>query len=328
VTARQHPRFAVARGKLAGVNLQKKLTVVDCALYLTEQQDTSFGRKSCINTWTKVDWMKNRLQGSRQLYFFSSLTMLALLACPLRATAQAADTPWPGLQKSYFGGKKLEAAPFVHLTAPARAASGEQVPFAFSIDHPMTAKRYIKSVTVFVDANPVPLTAVFHFNPQSGKAEISSRIRFESDSLVHVVAESSDGRFYVNAIGVKASGGCGGTTSGDDPAVMAAAGKMKMALDGPLKLGGVNQARLLIRHPMYTGLQRNLSTNGFRPAFFINKIEVTYNGKPVMTADTFIGISENPFIQFGFVADQPGALQAVIHDNEGGSFRQSLDIRG
>ena len=272
--------------------------------------------------------MKNRLQASRRrLFVFSSLTMLVLLACPLPATAQATDTLWTALQKSYFDDKKLEAAPFIRLTAPARAASGEQVPFAFSIDHPMTAQRYIKSVTLFVDANPEPLTAVFHFNPQNGKAEISTRIRFESDSLVHVVAESSDGHFYVNAVGVKASGGCGGTTAGDDPAVMAAAGKMKMALDGPLKLGDVNQARLLIRHPMYTGLQRNLSSNAFRPAFFINKVEVMYNGKPVMTADTFIGISENPFIQFGFVADQPGALQVVIHDNEGRSFRQSLDVR-
>lgn len=273
--------------------------------------------------------MKNRLQGWRCVYFFSGLTTLALLACPLRATAQAADAPWAALQKSYFEGKKLEAAPFVHLTAPARAASGDQVPFAFSIDHPMTATHYIKSVTLFVDANPVPLTAVFHFNPGSGKAEISTRIRFESDSPVHVVAESNDGRLYVNEVAVKASGGCGGTTPGDNAAVLAAAGKMKIALDGLFKPGAINKARLLIRHPMYTGLQRDLSTNGFRPAFFIDKIDVAYNGKPVMTADTSIGISENPFIEFGFVGEQQaGALQVVIHDNQGATFRQSLDIGG
>jgi sulfur-oxidizing protein SoxY len=270
--------------------------------------------------------MKNRPQHARCLYFFFSLTTLASLACPLPALAQAEDAPWTALQTSYFPGKKLEAAPFIHLTAPARAASGDQVPFAFSIDQPMTAKQYIKSVTMFVDANPVPLTAVFHFTPESGKAEISTRIRFESDSLVHVVAESNDGRFYVNAIPVKASGGCGGTAPGDDAAAMAQAGKMKVALDGPFKPGGVNKARLLIRHPMYTGLQRDLSTNGFRPAFFINKIAITYNGKPVMTADTSIGISENPSIQFGFVADKPGALQIVLHDNKGATFRQSMDI--
>ena len=272
--------------------------------------------------------MKNRVSRVLGGYFYCVLTMLALLAGPPQATAQALESPWAALQKTYFDGKNLEEAPFVRLTAPARAASGEQVPFAFSIDHPMTETRYIKSVSVFVDANPVPLTAVFHFNPSSGKAEISSRIRLESDSLVHVVAESSDGRLYVNAIAVKASGGCGGPTAGDDPAVMAAAGKMKMALDGPLKLGDVNQAKLLIRHPMYTGLQRNLLTNGFRPAFFINKIEVTYQDKPVMTADTFIGISENPSIEFSFVATGPGALRVVIHDNEGRTFSQSMDAPG
>lgn len=272
--------------------------------------------------------MKNRLQGARCLVYSLSLTTLALLACPLPSPAQEADASWAALQKSYFPGKKLEAAPFVRLTAPARAASGDQVPFAFSIDHPMTAKRYIKSVTVFVDTNPVPLTAVFHFNPQSGKAEISTRIRFESESPVHVVAESNDGRFYVNATTVKASGGCGGPALGDNAETAALAGKMKIALDGPFKPGDVNKARLLIRHPMYTGLQRDLTTNGFRPAWFIDKIDVTYKGKPVMTADTSIGISENPSIAFGFVADGPGALQVAIRDNQGATFRQSLDIGG
>jgi sulfur-oxidizing protein SoxY len=283
--------------------------------------------KSGIHTRIKVDLMNTRLQGARSR-LFCSLATVAMFACPQGVLAQEAAPSWAALQKSYFPGKTLEPAPFVRLTAPSRAASGEQVPFAFSIDHPMTPQRYIKSVTVIVDANPVPLTGVFHFNPNSGKAEIATRIRFESDSPVHVVAEASDGKLYVNEVAVKASGGCGGPASGDVAAAMAAAGKMKMALDGPFRRGEVNKARLLIRHPMYTGLQRDLVTHGFRPAFFIDKIDVTYNGKPVMTADTAIGISEDPSLQFNFVADQPGALQVVIRDNAGGSFRQSLSVGG
>jgi sulfur-oxidizing protein SoxY len=232
------------------------------------------------------------------------------------------------LQKSYFPGKTLEAAPFIHLTAPTRAASGDQVPFAFSIDHPQTESRYIKSVSLFVDGNPVPLTAVFHFTPQSGKAEIATRIRLESDSPVHVVAESNDGRLYVNEVMVKASGGCSGPPTGDDAGARAAAGKMKLALDGAFKPGDLNRATLLIRHPMNTGMQRDPFTHGFRPAYFIDKIAVTYNGKPVMTADTAIGISENPSIRFGFLADKPGALQIVVHDSGGASFRQAMDVGG
>lgn len=272
--------------------------------------------------------MRTRRQAARVAYRFFGLAILAWAASPPWALAQAADANWEALQQTYFPGKRLETAALVRLSAPSRAPSGEQVPFAFSIDHPMLEKRYIKSVTVIVDGNPVPLTAVFHFTPDSGKAEIATRIRFEIDSPVHVVAEASDGRFYVNSTVVKASGGCGGPAAGDNAAAMAAAGKMKMALDGPFTPGGVNKARLLIKHPMYTGLQRDLATNGFRPAFFVDKIEVSYNGKPVMRADTYIGISEDPSIQFSFLARAPGALQVSIRDNEGRRFRQTLDVGG
>ncbi|MDQ2821035.1 MAG: quinoprotein dehydrogenase-associated SoxYZ-like carrier [Pseudomonadota bacterium] len=271
--------------------------------------------------------MKKRLSGVRWLCFTAALS-LTLSACPMPATAQAPADPWPALQHAYFPGKKLEPAPFMHITAPARAASGDQVPFSFSIDHPMTATSYIRTVSVFVDANPVPLTGVFHFAPESGKAEISTRIRFDTDSPVHVVAEASDGKWYVGTVTVKASGGCGGSMPGDDPAVMAAAGKMKMALGGPLNVGAINKARLLIRHPMYTGLQRDLTTNGYRPAFFIQHVTVAYNGKPVMVADTSIGISENPTLEFGFVADRPGALTVLLQDNTGATFRQAIDVGG
>jgi sulfur-oxidizing protein SoxY len=277
---------------------------------------------------SKVKLMKHRIPGSRCASLLAVVATLALSACPITAMAQAVADPWPALQTSLFPGKKLEPAPFIHVTAPTRAASGDQVPFAFSIDHPMTAKNYIKSVTLLVDANPVPLAAVFHFAPESGKAEISTRIRFDTDSPVHVVAESSDGKLYVAAVTVKASGGCGGSVSGDDPAIMAAAGKMKMALGAPLRVGELNKARLLIRHPMYTGLQRNLTTNGFRPAYFIQKVAVSYNGKPVMVANTSIGISENPTLEFGFVPDGPGALTAVLEDNTGATYRQSIDVGG
>ncbi|HEX9173107.1 MAG TPA: thiosulfate oxidation carrier complex protein SoxZ, partial [Telluria sp.] len=87
-------------------------------------------------------------------------------------------------------------------------------------------------------------------------------------------------------------------------------------------------AKLLIRHPMYTGLQRDLTTHGFRPAYFIQQVSVSYNGKPVMVADTSIGISENPSLEFGFVADRPGALAVVLRDNTGATYRQAIDVGG
>ena len=255
-------------------------------------------------------------------------TMLVLMAVVFSAAthAEPSDKYWDNLQKSFFPGKQVEQGDFIHITAPYRAESGAQVPFAFDIDYPMTPEKYVKNVSVIVDGNPVPLAAVFHFNPKSGKAAISTRIRLEVDAYVHVVAETSDGKFYVNAAGIRASGGCGGTVSGDREAAKKGSGKMKLAVK-PVKAGEVAEAKLLIKHPMFTGLQRDLVSMGYWPAFFVNKIEVNFNGEPVMVADTFIGISEDPNIQFHFVPQQSGKLSVTIHDNEGGEFHQETDVQ-
>lgn len=256
------------------------------------------------------------------------LTLMAMLWMPLHARAEAVDK-WEILKESFFAGKTIEKAPdLIRLEAPKRAESGAQVPLSFSIEQPLTASRYFKNVYVLVGVNPVPLTGIFHFVPASGKAEISTRIRLEQDSYIHVVAEDNHGKLYMNAIPVRASGGCGGTVEGDEKAIRAEAGKMKLSANSPVRLGEINQGKLLIKHPMYTGLQRDLASGGYRPAFFANKAIVKYHGVTVLDADLFIGMSEDPNIQFNFIADTPGEMEVEIQDNEGGVFKKSIQVNG
>ncbi len=252
--------------------------------------------------------------------------VLAFLGCITGvAHAEAEDKYWQAMKKDYFPKAVLEESAAVKITAPKRAESGAQVPFSFSIDSPMTEGSYIKSVSVIADANPVPLVAVYHFNPDSGKAEISTRIRLEVDSFVHVVAETSDGKYLVNQVPIRASGGCGGTIGGDEDIARQTAGKMKLQVKSEnseqLKL-----AHLLIKHPMNTGLQRDLVSQGYRPAFYISKIVAKFNDKVVFDADTYIGVSEDPNIQFPFKADQSGKLTVVIQDNEDKEFTTTTDV--
>ena len=255
-----------------------------------------------------------------------SLMASCLLGFQPSSHAEAVDKYWGTLKESHFPNKKLEESGDIKIKAPARAESGAQVPFEFSVQYPHTKDQYIKTVTVIADANPVPLVAVHHFTPDSGKAEINTRIRLETDSFVHVVAETNDGRFLMNKVPIRAAGGCGGTVGGDESIALQAAGKMKLSVkdDEAAKL---NKAHLLIKHPMYTGLQRDLVSQGFQPAFFINKIVATFNNKVVFDADTFIGLSEDPNIQFPFKADQAGTLSVMIQDNEGKSFTTSTDVK-
>jgi len=253
----------------------------------------------------------------KQLIILGLMSSLNLLST--QANAEAEDKYWQGMQATYFPGATITESNVIKITAPKRAENGAQVPFAFSIDYPMTNDQYIKSVTVIADANPVPLVAIYRFSPNSGKAEISTRIRLEMDSYVHVVAETNDGKLIMSKAPIRAAGGCGGTIGGDEQLARLSAGKMKVSIK-PEETPFLKEAHLLIKHPMYTGLQRDLVSQGFRPAFFINKIVATYNDKVVLDVDTFIGVSEDPNILFPFKADQPGKLTVTIQDNEGKQF--------
>lgn len=239
--------------------------------------------------------------------------------------AEAVDKYWGTLKEAFFPNKNLEESSAIKINAPHRAESGAQVPFEFIIDHPMNDGQYIKSVWVIADTNPVPLVAKYHFTPQSGKAGVNTRIRMESDSYIHVVAETSDGRYLMNKVPIRAAGGCGGTVGGDESIARQSAGKMKLSVK-PGNANDISTAHLLIKHPMFTGLQRDLISQGFRPAFFINKIVAKFNDEVIFDADTFIGLSEDPNLQFPFVADKPGILSVLITDNEGKEFSTTTEV--
>jgi sulfur-oxidizing protein SoxY len=78
---------------------------------------------------------------------------------------------------------------------------------------------------------------------------------------------------------------------------------------------------------MRTGLQRYLVSQGYVPAFYINKTAFTYNGKPVMTVDVGVGTSEDPYLKFNFIPDAPGKLEVIATDNEDKIFKQEIEVK-
>jgi sulfur-oxidizing protein SoxY len=251
---------------------------------------------------------------------------LPLLLHGQQALAEASTEVWPVLKQSFFGKKAIERADFMKLEGPKRAESGAQVPITLTIDQALNAPDAIKKVYLFVDANPIPLTAVYHFTPLSGKAQIATRVRMEQDSFLHAVGETADGKLYMTELPIRAAGGCGGAVDGDDKAIRAAAGKIKLSIESPVKQGEANPATFLIKHPMFTGLQRDLASGGYKPAFFINKVAFSYNDKPVLNIDFGVGVAEDPYLRFFYTPDASGVLKVTAEDNEGKSFTHSVDV--
>lgn len=99
----------------------------------------------------------------------------------------------------------------VKIDLPEIAENGNTVPVKVSVDSPMTADNYVKSVHLVSEGNPGPEMASFHFTPASGKANAAARMRLAKTQNVVGIAEMSDGKFYVSKTQVKVTiGGCGG----------------------------------------------------------------------------------------------------------------------
>ncbi len=83
--------------------------------------------------------------------------------------------------------------------------------------------------------------------------------------------------------------------------------------------GGKATVRVLMSHEMETG-QRRDSAGKLVPAWFIQEVTASHNGKPVLTAEWGPAVSKNPFLQFTIKGAKPGDKVSITwKDNKGGT---------
>ena len=81
--------------------------------------------------------------------------------------------------------------------------------------------------------------------------------------------------------------------------------------------GDITTVRVLISHEMESG-QRKDSAGKVIPAWFIQTVTATHNGKVVMSAQWGPAVSKNPYVQFSFKGGKAGEKVAVNWiDNRG-----------
>ena len=81
--------------------------------------------------------------------------------------------------------------------------------------------------------------------------------------------------------------------------------------------GDKTTVRVLVSHEMESG-QRKDAAGKIVPAWFIQEISATWNGKTVMSAQWGTAVSKNPFMQFSFKGGKAGEKVVVSWiDNRG-----------
>lgn len=258
--------------------------------------------------------------------FLLSATMVLLLAGP--ATGWTADN-WSKLQGTLFRDRSIQpgAEQFVELVTPVRAEDAAVVPIAIKTKLEQSPQRYIKKLYLIIDKNPAPVAATFHLTPETGRADIETRVRIEEYTDVRVVLEMNDDSLYTTSKFVKASGGCSAPAGKDAAAAAANIGKMKLTLEEDPQLNKPALAQLMIRHPNSSGLAMDQVTRMYAPPHFVRRVEVSYNGKPIMNADTDISISENPNFRFYIVPKEEGNLAVEVTDSNDMVFKTSLVVK-
>jgi sulfur-oxidizing protein SoxY len=236
--------------------------------------------------------------------------------------AEQAD-PWPELARDIFNGRALEdGASLIGIEMPYRAEDAAIVPVTLRATLPPGDARTVKAITLVIDQNPAPVAATFQVG--AGVTMISTRVRVDSYTNVHAVAELSDGQLYASAVFVKASGGCSAPAAKNADEASANLGQMRFrqfarSADGPVS--GPREAQIMIRHPNNSGLQRDQVTLLYVPAFFVRELRVWQGDELVLAMDGGISISEDPNIRFNYLPNGATRFRAEAVDTDGHVFK-------
>jgi len=203
------------------------------------------------------------------------------------------------------------------LDAPPRADNPALVPVR--ITRPPGAPA-IRSLALVVDGNPAPVAAEFTFGAALMPLDFEVRVRVDNYSDLRAIATLEDGRKVMAGRFVKASGGCAAPAGKSMDEVRATMGEMRFRQS---EGDGRRIGTLMIRHPNFSGLQRDQVTLLTIPAEFIQTLEVKQGEAPLFTMEAGISISEDPVFRF---AHAPGQGPVTVHaeDTEGRAWDQSF----
>ncbi len=255
-----------------------------------------------------------------------------VLGSAARAQTSVDTEQWQSIRGDIFGDRKIvEDLNFIDVHAPIQADDGALVPVTMSI--PTHVARNAKSITLVIDENPAPVAAKFTFGDAAGLGErrISTRVRLQNFSNVRAVVEMDDGNLYMNTKFVKAAGGCAAPNIKDLDKSLAQFGKMKLRWVAEAETAAnytkaeyqsfpMAEAQVMIKHPNYSGMQRDPTSGEFIPAKIVEKFVVSKGDRMIFKMEGGISISENPNFRFTYEAGGSDPIVVEAIDTDGKTF--------
>ena len=260
-----------------------------------------------------------------RLLLAASYIVAALLAGPVAAQDVAnplqAEGAWPDLAPDILGDTvPLVADGVLDLEAPMRAEDAATVPIRL---HQPEGAPTIAGLILVVDENPSPVAAEIVFGDAMMPLDLEVRLRVNQYSNVRAIATTGLGDVVMGGRFVKASGGCSAPASSGGEEALAAMGEMRLREfeTGP---DGRREAQVMIRHPQFSGFQRDQLTQLRVPAHFIDRLEIYQGDQMLFTLTGGISLSENPVFRFRYTDNGSAGFRVMVRDTEGLVFEQTL----
>lgn len=229
---------------------------------------------------------------------------------------------WLSLSKELFQNRPItENDGVITLDAPTRAEDAAIVPMRLRFEGPLD----LKSAVLVIDQNPMPMAANFTLGPKARVGFIETRVRVNSYTMVHAIAETPDGRLHAQAKFIKAAGGCSAPAVKDQEQAKAHLGEMRyreFKSADPMR----REAQIMLRHPNNSGMQLDQLTRLYIPAHFIDRLEIRQGEDLIFLMEGGISLSEDPNFRFSYAPNGSKNLSVIAHDTKGNIFRTEWPI--
>ncbi|GEO87290.1 MULTISPECIES: quinoprotein dehydrogenase-associated SoxYZ-like carrier [Alphaproteobacteria] len=255
------------------------------------------------------------------------------------ASPALAEDQWPGIQMQLYGDRPVAGGEgMITLDAPYRSDNDARTVMGATLLAP--AGRSIRDVSLILDQNPMPVSAVIHLSRPIARFAFEATLRVNGPTPVHVVTELDNGTLYAVEGFVKTSGqgACSAPPGSNPEAALATLGNMEIEI-GSLRASGKSDlltdlARLRnqqvsmslkISHPSHSGMQMDQISLLFIPMRYVERVDIDLDGQRFADVTGSISLSENP----EFTLSIPAAshvIDVTMTDTDGTVTRKSKTL--
>jgi sulfur-oxidizing protein SoxY len=261
--------------------------------------------------------------------------LIAAMTCLTALPAFAAGEMWEDISAELFGDRILKNGDnVIAIDAPYRTYDDARTELAAQVIAPRGL--YIGKVTVVLDDNPMPVSAIFEMERPQTSFYFDITMRVNGPTPMHVIAETTDGQLFVSETFVKTSGqgACSAPPGTDAEIALATLGNMAVDLVGTVPFAGtdaltnrMNRMDVDISHPSHSGMQMDQISLLFLPMRYVENVEIDLDGAGYIDMTGSISLSENPKVGLS-VPMKSRAVDVTMTDTDGTVSHIHKDLAG